>query len=891
MMTSSEIRAQFIRYFSERGHTEVPSSPLIPEKDPTLLFTNAGMVQFKSVFLGEASRPYKRAASSQKSMRAGGKHNDLDNVGQTARHHTFFEMLGNFSFGDYFKKDAIAYAWELLTQPFKLDPARLWVTVFRDDDEAADLWKAHVRADRIIRLGEKDNFWSMGETGPCGPCSEILIDQGERVHADCPGIGRCDCDRYLEIWNLVFMQYNRDAEGKLTPLPKPSIDTGMGLERITAVCQGVLSNYDTDLFQPIFKAIGERAGTSDTEVRRTMAGRVIADHLRAITFLINDGVIPSNEGRGYVLRRILRRAARFGKQLGFHDPFLHAMTGVVIDTMRGPYPDLEQHRKQVAQAVLLEEERFINTLNQGVQLLEEIIAKVKGRGEKIIPGEDLFTLYDTYGFPLDLATEMALEAEMKTDEPGFNAAMEVQRERARKSWTGAGEGEKGGTLHVKGEPVYRALVEELGKSDFSGYEHLEEEVALLAILKGTDRVSSAQGGETVDLIFNPTSFYAEGGGQVGDPGTLSSPTALVEISNTVKPVPNLHLHRAKVIQGTINVGDRYHVAVDSEARKNAARNHTGTHILHAVLREVLGDHVKQAGSLVAPDRLRFDFYHFTPLTEKEIERVEARVNQRIREDAKVLTRVMETKEAISTGAMALFGEKYGDRVRVVDLADFSRELCGGTHCHETGEIGLFMIVKESSVAAGIRRIEALTGPAAYQYVKNQGRSLREISSLLRARPEEVVQKVESLRTQLQEEKRKNEQARTGQIYGGQSVEPLYAEKIHTLGDLKVRVEKVPSGEIKDIRAYADRFRNQLKSGVIVVGAPDAKGEKVSIVVMVTPDWAGRISAADIVKEMAALIEGTGGGKAEMAQAGGKRVEKLDSTLERAVEIIKKIQKP
>lgn len=880
-MTSSEIRSQFIRHFVEQGHTEVPSSPLIPHGDPTLLFTNAGMVQFKSVFLGEENRPYRRASSSQKCMRAGGKHNDLDNVGQTARHHTFFEMLGNFSFGDYFKKEAIAFAWELLTQRFKLDRSRLWATVFRDDDEAADLWKKYLPADRILRLGEKDNFWQMGETGPCGPCSEILIDQGAQVHPECPGIGRCDCDRYLEIWNLVFMQFNRSAEGTLAPLPKPSIDTGMGLERITAVCQGVFSNYDTDLFQTIFKAIGDLAKKPEREVRGAMAGRVIADHLRAITFLINDGVIPSNEGRGYVLRRILRRAARFGKQLGFHDPFLHTLTGAVIDTMRGPYPDLEQHRKQIAQAVLLEEERFIHTLNQGVQILEEIISKVKKSGGKILSGEDLFTLYDTYGFPLDLAGEMAQEAGLGIDEAGFQAAMEVQRERARKSWVGAGEGDRG-------ESAYRALVEALGKSQFSGYEHLEEEVTLLAILKGTERVSSAQGGDLVDLLFNPSPFYAEGGGQVGDQGTLSSQGALVEITNTVKPVADLHLHRAKVIQGTLRVGEKVHVAVDAEARKNAARNHTGTHILHAVLREVLGDHVKQAGSLVAPDRLRFDFYHFTPLTEKEIERIEARVNERIRQDAKVQTRVMEIKEAISTGAMALFGEKYGDRVRVVELSDFSRELCGGTHCHDTGEIGLFMIVKESSVAAGIRRIEALTGPGAYHYVKSQSRSLRELSSLLRARPEEVLQKVESLRTQLQEEKRKNEQLRAGQMRGGTSSPGLSGEKVHTIGSLNARIEKVPPSDIKEIRAYADRFRNQLKSGVIIVGAPDPKEEKATVVVMVTPDWTSRVSAAEIVKEIAGLLEGTGGGKPEMAQAGGKRGDRLDHALEKSAEIIEKM---
>ncbi|MFY9269137.1 MAG: alanine--tRNA ligase [Candidatus Manganitrophaceae bacterium] len=876
-MTSSEIRSRFIRYFVERGHAEVASASLIPEKDPTLLFTNAGMVQFKSVFLGEERRPYRRAASSQKCMRAGGKHNDLDNVGQTGRHHTFFEMLGNFSFGDYFKEEAITYAWELLTREFQLPPARLYATVFRDDDEAADLWKKHVSPDRVLRLDEKDNFWQMGETGPCGPCSEILIDQGEQVHPGCPGIGRCDCDRYLEIWNLVFMQYNRDADGKLTPLPKPSIDTGMGLERITAVCQGVLNNYETDLFQPIFKAISERAKKPEKEVRGMMAGRVIADHLRAITFLINDGVLPSNEGRGYVLRRVLRRAARFGKQLEFHDPFLHAMTSVVIDAMKGAYPDLEQRQRQIEQVVLLEEERFVHTLHQGVQLLEAILAEVKGQGDTIVPGEKLFTLYDTYGFPLDLAVEMAREAKLGVDEPGFHAAMEVQRERARKSWVGAGEGERG-------EPIYRALVEETGKSRFTGYEHFEEEVTLLAILKGTERVSSAKGGETVDLVFNPTPFYAEGGGQVGDRGTLSSGTALVEIDNTIKPVSDLHLHRGKVIQGTITVGVRLHAAVDPEARKNAARNHTGTHILHAVLREILGDHVKQAGSLVTPDRLRFDFYHFAPLTEKEIDRIEVRVNERIRQDADVETEVMETKKAIAAGAMALFGEKYGEKVRVVRVADFSRELCGGTHCHGAGEIGLFKIVKEGSVAAGIRRIEGLTGPAAYDHIKNQERALRNLSSLLRARPEEVVQKVERLNTQLQEKDREIERLKSRAATP--TSDPI--ADVRKIGPVSVIAQKTPPAEIKEIRAQADRLRDRLKSGIIIVGAPDPKGEKVSIVVMVTLDWVSRISAAAIVKEIAVLIEGTGGGKPEMAQAGGKRVENLDAALSEAARVVEKI---
>ena len=877
-MNSSEIRSQFIRYFAERGHTEVPSASLIPQRDPTLLFTNAGMVQFKAVFLGEERRPYVRAVSSQKCMRAGGKHNDLENVGQTARHHTFFEMLGNFSFGDYFKDEAISYAWELLTKGYQLSPSRLWVTVFQDDDEAAEIWRRHVPQERIVRLGEKDNFWQMGETGPCGPCSEILIDQGAPVHPDCPGIGRCDCDRYLEIWNLVFMQYNRGADGKLAPLPKPSIDTGMGLERITAVVQGVFSNYETDLFQPLFRAIAERAKKSEKEILATMAGRVIADHLRAMTFLIGDGVLPSNEGRGYVLRRILRRAARFGKQLGFHEPFLHALTGMVIEKMREDYPELEQRRRVIDQIVLGEEERFIQTLNQGTRLIEEVIEKSKRRGEKIISGEELFTLYDTYGFPVDLAEEMAKEAGFAIDEAGFHRAMEVQKERARRSWVGAGAAPEGEKIN----PIYRRLFEELGKTKFVGYDRLAEEAPLLAILKEGRRVTSAGGGEQVELIFSPTPFYAEAGGQVGDRGALSSASALVEVEDTVKPLPDFYVHRAKVVQGTIEVGSAYRAAVDAELRGDTARNHTATHLLHAILREVLGDHVKQAGSLVAPDRLRFDFTHFAPLTAREIDRIEARVNQRIRQDAPVQTLTMEIRQAIETGAMALFGEKYGEEVRVVNVADFSRELCGGTHCHGVGEIGLFKILRESSVAAGIRRIEAVTGPAAYEWIKGQEQGFRRLSDLFKSRPDDVVQKAERLIAQLQDKEREIERLRT-QALSGPASDPI--KNARKIGNLSLVVQKIPPAEIKEIRAQADRLRDRLKSGVVIVGAVDPKGEKATLVAMVTPDWTGRFSAAEIVKEMAVLIEGTGGGKAEMAQAGGKGIEKLDAALEKSSDII------
>ncbi len=636
-MNAAEVRSKFIRYFSSHGHKQVSSSPLVPSNDPTLLFTNAGMVQFKSTFLGEERRPYSRAVSSQKCMRAGGKHNDLENVGQTARHHTFFEMLGNFSFGDYFKEDAIAYAWELLTEGYQLDPSSLWVTVFHEDDEAAALWKKMIPSDRIIRLGEKDNFWQMGDVGPCGPCSEVMFDQGAAVHPDCPGIGQCDCDRYLEIWNLVFMQYSRGSDGKLISLPKPSIDTGMGLERLTAVSQGVLSNYDTDLFKPLFSAIAKSANCPEDEIRDSMSGRVIADHLRAITFLTSDGVVPSNEGRGYVLRRILRRAARFGKKLGFHDPFLFTLTGDVITLMQEAYPELVQNRRRINRIVLGEEERFIHTLNQGVQLIEELIQRLKLKGATVLPGEELFRLYDTYGFPLDIAEEIAEEAEMALDRGGFHKAMESQKERARRSWVGDG-GPRG---VEKKNPLYRQVLEESGETRFTGYDHLEEVVTLLAIFKDGELVHSAHGGETVELMFNPSPFYAESGGQVGDRGTLASSSALVEITQTKKPLPDLFLHRGKVVQGEITVGGRYDAIVDQDARRNTARNHTGTHLLHAVLREVLGDHVKQAGSLVTPDRLRFDFQHFSSLTGREIDRIEEGVNERIREAVLVQTRILK----------------------------------------------------------------------------------------------------------------------------------------------------------------------------------------------------------------------------------------------------------
>lgn len=876
-MTSSEIRAQFLQFFSKQGHTEVPSASLIPAADPSLLFNNAGMVQFKSTFLGEESRPYKRAVSSQKCVRAGGKHNDLDNVGQTARHHTFFEMLGNFSFGDYFKEEAVIFAWDLLTKTYQLPPSKLFITVYKDDDEAAGLWEKIVSAERIIRLGEKDNFWQMGEVGPCGPCSEIMFDQGAAVHADCPGIGHCECDRYLEIWNLVFMQYSRDLSGKLTRLPKPSIDTGMGLERITAVCQGVFSNYETDLFRPLFQAIALESNRSEEAVIAAMPGRVIADHLRALTFLAADGVVPANEGRGYVFRRILRRAARFGRQFGFYEPFLHALTQTLIEKMSGPYPELKQQETQIKRMILGEEERFIHTLNQGVQLLEELITGLKKKGEGIIPGSSLFTLYDTYGFPIDLSEEIALESGLKLDLPGFSAAMAAQKERARRSWVGTEQKDSSSISNA----LHKTLLERHGKSDFVGYAKLESETPLLAIIKDDKLVPSANAGDTVTLLIKTTPFYAESGGQAGDSGKLSSKSALVQIDHTDKVLGDLILHHGKVEQGTIEVGQLYRSLVNPLSRHDTARNHTGTHLLHATLREILGDHVKQAGSLVSPDRLRFDFQHFAPLNPYEIDRIEAEVNRRIIKGTAVETNIMSMKKAVETGAMALFGEKYGDEVRVVSVGDFSSELCGGTHCRGVGEIGLFKIIKEGSVAAGIRRIEALTGRAAYEWIKAQEQSLQEAAIQFKSRPDEVPRKTERLLALLQKKEQEIEKLR--KLQGGGIKDPL--SSVQKIGDLSLLKEKIAHANIKSIRARADHLRDLLQSGIIIVGAASPDEEKVSIVVMVTSDWTQRYQAGKIAKALAALIDGSGGGKPEMAQAGGKRVDKLDAALAQSLEII------
>ena len=870
-MTGQQLREAFVRFFQKHGHTAVPSAPLVPRDDPTLLFTNAGMVQFKGVFLGEEARPYTRAVSVQKCLRAGGKHNDLENVGRTQRHHTFFEMLGNFSFGDYFKREAIAFAWEFLVKELGLDPARLWVTVYQEDEEAHRLWRevTPIPAERIVRFGMEDNFWSMGETGPCGPCSEVHYDQGPQVSGDPFPNGRGD--RVMEIWNLVFMQYDRDASGRLSPLPRPSIDTGMGLERLAAVMQGVAGNFETDLFRPLLDAVGKRAGKAYHEdARADVSFRVIADHVRAVTFLVAEGLLPSNEGRGYVLRRIIRRAARHGRLLGLEGPFLHELVPVVVATMGEAYPELAEAEAYVRRVTEAEEERFRHALEAGLREMDAVIARVRARSQRRIPGQDLFRLYDTFGFPLDIAQEVAEEAGLGLDLEGYRQAMEAQRNRARASWAGSGA--------ERVAPVYRKLAETHPETRFLGYETLEADGRILAILKDGELVEGAREGEDVEVLVDQTPFYGEAGGQVGDRGWIHGPGGRLHVETAVKPVETHVLHRGRVKQGTLSPGDAVHLRVDREARQGAACNHTATHLLHAALRAVLGDHVKQAGSLVAPDRLRFDYTHFAPLAEPELDRIEALVNAQVRRDSPVETRVMGLDEALQAGAVALFGERYGERVRVVRIADFSTELCGGTHLRHTGEIGLFKIVHEQGVAAGVRRIEAVTGEAAYRRIKAMEEDLRAAAAALKSRDLRLAPRVEKLLAAQRELERELERLRS-QLSARQAQDLL--QEARDVQGVRVLVKRLDGASAEELRELGDRLRDRMGSGIIVLGSA-AKG-KVSFVAMVTRDLTPRFHAGELVREIAALTGGSGGGRPEMAQAGGKHPERLDDALAQVFE--------
>ena len=863
--SSAELRRAFLDFFRERGHEIVPSSPLVPANDPTLLFTNAGMVQFKDVFLGLERRPYTRAASCQRCLRAGGKHNDLENVGYTARHHTFFEMLGNFSFGDYFKREAIAWAWEFLTGVLGIDPQRLWVTVYEDDDEAARIWLEEIGVDpaRFRRIGDKpgapryesDNFWSMGDTGPCGPCSEIFYDHGPELPGGPPGSADADGDRYVEIWNLVFMQYNRQPDGTLEPLPRPSVDTGMGLERLAAVMQGVHSNYDTDIFRHLIAAAARLAGVEDTG---SSSLRVIADHIRASAFLVVDGVVPSNEGRGYVLRRIIRRAARHGHKLGLREPFLWRLVEPLVEVMGEAYPELVEGRERAERTIRREEERFAETLEQGLRILDQELARLEGR---TIPGELVFRLYDTYGFPTDLLRDVALERGLELDLAGFEREMARQRERARAA--------------SRFETDYAAPAALEGcTSEFVGYERLEEEATVVKLLKDGREVERLGLGEEGAVILDRTPFYAESGGQVGDRGWITADGgAEFEVRDTQR-VGGAHAHLGVVRAGALAVGQRVRARVDEAARRATALNHSATHLLHAALRRVLGPHVQQKGSLVAPDRLRFDFSHDAPLTREQIEAVERLVNEQIRRNAEVRAEVRPYEEAVAAGAMALFGEKYGDEVRVLSIGDFSVELCGGTHVRRAGDIGLFKIVSESGVAAGVRRIEAVTGERALRWVEENEERLQRVAELLRGRPEEADEKLRQLLERQRRLERELERLRQRLAAGGAG--DLAAHVVEVEG-VKVLAARLDGADAKALRSAVDQWKARLGSAVVVLGTAGEDG-KVRLAAGVTDDLTGRLKAGELVNEVAARVGGRGGGRADFAQAGGTDAARLDEAL-------------
>jgi len=875
-MTGTEIRKQFLQYFAERGHTIVSSSGILPKNDPTLMFTNAGMNQFKDCFLGMEDRGYYRACSSQKCVRAGGKHNDLENVGRTARHHTFFEMLGNFSFGDYFKKEAIAYAWEFLTKELQLDKSRLYVTVFTDDDEAADIWHLQegVPRERIYRFGEKDNFWSMGDTGPCGPCTEIFWDNGPEVGCGSPdcAVG-CDCDRYMEIWNNVFMQFNRSADGSMTPLPKPSVDTGMGLERITTVMQGVCSNYDTDLLQGIIRHIERHSGKKyGANEKDSISMRVIADHCRAVTFLICDGALPSNEGRGYVLRRIMRRAARHAKMLGVSEPLLCRMVEAVREMMGDAYPELAEREAYIKKVTLAEEERFNETLDRGLGILNDEVASLRSAGKNVIPGEVLFKLYDTFGFPIDLTGDIVESEGFSIDEAGFEACMKKQRELGRENWKGSGA--------AGIADIYKAIHSRGVHSQFVGYDAMTTYSPILALVRDGVEAISAAAGDRVDVMVEETPFYGESGGQAGDVGAISSGGSHLEVLETTRPFPDLIVQHCLVKEGAVRVSDAVNLTVTTSVRRATARNHTATHLLQTALRQVLGEHVKQAGSLVSADRLRFDFTHFSAMTADEVRQVEALVNGFVMDNDQVNTNLMPISEAIEAGATALFDEKYGDSVRVVRVGDVSMELCGGTHVRAAGDIGLFKIVSEAGIAAGVRRIEALTGLGALGFVRQAEDEQRAIAALLKAEGGGSLDRLEKLLSRQKEMQREIETLQ-GKLNAAASGDLL--SQVVEIKGVSLLAVQVAVDDIKALRDLSDTLKDRIGQGVIVLGA-EIDG-KANLLVAVSKELSTNIKAGDLIKKLAPVIGGSGGGKPELAQAGGTLPEKLGEALAVAAEII------
>ena len=855
MKSSAELRSAFLDYFQARGHTIVASSPLVPGNDPTLLFTNAGMVQFKDAFLGREQRGYVRAVSSQRCVRAGGKHNDLENVGYTARHHTFFEMLGNFSFGDYFKREAIQFAWEFLTEVLKLPADKLWVTVYAEDDEATDIWIKEIKVDaaRVTRIASTDNFWSMGDTGPCGPCSEIFYDHGPEVAGGPPGTPDQDGDRYVEIWNLVFMQYDRATDGTLKPLPKPSVDTGMGLERLAAVMQGVHSNYDIDLFRHLVGAVAKLAGTMD---HSNNSLRVIADHIRSCAFLITDGVLPSNEGRGYVLRRIIRRAIRHGYKLGLSEPFFHKLVAPLVDEMGGAYLELVTAQPQVERVLLLEEQRFAETLEKGMRILEQDIAGLAG---KEIPGATIFKLYDTYGFPADLTGDIARERGLSLDMSGFEREMNAQREQARAA------SQFGADYHTK--------LDVEGCTDFTGYELLFDRAHVAALFHEGNAVEQLTAGQSGVVILDRTPFYAESGGQVGDHGLLETVQAEFAVLDTHKQGGGVHAHIGKLKNGTLRVGDAVEARVNGFRRQATALNHSATHLLHAALRKVLGEHVTQKGSLVDPERLRFDFAHFEPMTRGQLDEAERLVNEQILLNSAVNTRVMAYDEAVGAGAMALFGEKYGDRVRVLSIGEFSTELCGGTHVRRAGDIGLFKITAEGGVAAGVRRIEAVTGHGALDWVKANEACLARIAELVKGGRDNIDEKVRQLLDKARKLEKELEQLK-GKLASSQGGD-LAGQAVEIDG-VRVLAARLDGADAKALRDTVDQLKNKLGSAAVVLGA--VSDGKVSLVAGVTADQTDRLKAGELISVVAQQVGGKGGGRADMAQAGGTNPEALDGAL-------------
>lgn len=851
------------------------SSSLIPSNDPTLFFTNAGMVQFKNVFLGLEKLPTKRATTSQKCLRVSGKHNDLENVGRTHRHHTFFEMLGNFSFGDYFKSEAIQYAWEFLIDWVKLDSARLSVSVFKEDEEAARIWEKEIgiSPDKIFRLGEKDNFWSMGEEGPCGPCSEIYFDHGPAQGCGKPNCAPgCDCDRFMEIWNLVFMQYNRSMTGELSALPRPSVDTGMGLERLSCVVQGVVSNYSSDLFTPLIQAIERLVGHSYGKSEKTdISIRVLADHIRASCFLIGDGIQPSNEGRGYVLRRILRRAIRHGWLLGKRDPFFYQLVETLVREMSSAYPELSKHQSFITSVIQAEETRFLETLEKGMQIIQEEIASEQKGGRSCFRGEMVFKLYDTFGFPVDLIQTIADEEGFSVDMEGFEQAMLAQKETARRAWRGSGE--------ERVAQVYQELAQHLSPTSFAGYDALQGRSKVLALIRNGEAVQEVKEGDEIQLIAEKTPFYGESGGQVGDVGWISAANFKMEVTDAQKPIPAFVVHQGKALKGALKLGEAIHLEVDPTHRTPTRLNHTATHLLHAALRKTLGDHVRQAGSLVAPHRLRFDFSHYEPLSPETLEQIEHLVNAKIREDLSVQKTEMGFEEAMGKNAMALFGEKYGERVRVLEVGDFSLELCGGTHVDRTGEIGFFKIIQETSVAAGVRRIEALTGADAVAYTHKLERELKGISQQLKVGTDELPSRITRLLEQQKKFEKEIAQLKSKLLSGVGPQEEK--SEIREKNGVRFLALKTDLAEVPLIRQLADQTLQRIQPGVVLIVS--VYQQKITLIAKVSPTLISQFSAGKIIQTLAPLVGGSGGGKAEMAQGGGNLPDKVEEMIQKFYE--------